>query len=108
MKKAFRIHKLDNVATLLADACEEHVEVIGVAMDKPIYCCEQIGFGHKVAVSEIGSNSDVIKYGVVVGTTTQPISVGHWVHLHNCQSHLDARSRTLEIKTGHFQDVKYE
>jgi altronate dehydratase small subunit len=108
VKKGFRIHELDNVATLLADAAEEDVEIIGIAMDGPIYCCERVSFGHKFAVSDIAPNSEVLKYGVAIGTATQPIRTGQWVHLHNCKSHLDERSGTLDISTGYSQDVKYE
>jgi altronate dehydratase small subunit len=108
MKKAYRIHELDNVATLLADAVEEHVEIIGAPLDKPIYCCERVSFGHKIAVSDINLNSEVIKYGVAIGTATQPIPRGHWVHLHNCESRLDERSRPRDISTGYSQGVKHE
>jgi altronate dehydratase small subunit len=108
MKKAYRIHELDNVATLLADAVEEHVEIIGVTLGEPIYCCERVGLGHKIAVWDIAPNSEVLKYGVAIGTATQAIRTGHWVHLHNCESHLDERSRTVDMSTGYAQDVKYE
>ncbi|MFI5072495.1 MAG: UxaA family hydrolase [Terriglobales bacterium] len=108
MKKAFRIHESDNVATLLADAAEEHIQIIGACVDYPIYCCEPVCFGHKVAVLDISMNSDVVKYGVVIGTATEAIRTGQWVHLHNCRSQLDERSGTLDLHTGSSKDVVYE
>jgi altronate dehydratase small subunit len=108
MKKGFRIHESDNVTTLLADAVKEDIEVIGASLDRPICCCEPVSFGHKIAVFDIAENADVVKYGVVIGTATQPIHAGQWVHLHNCRSRLDERSATLDLHTGSSQDVKYE
>ncbi len=108
MKKSFRIHGSDNVATLLADAVTENIEVIGASLDSPILCCEAVSFGHKVAVFDIADNADVVKYGVVIGTAIQPIHAGQWVHLHNCRSRLDQRSATLDLHTGLSQDVRYE
>lgn len=108
MQKAFRIHELDNVATLLTDIAEEDIQIIGVAVDNPVHSCELIRLGHKIAVDEIAMNSPVIKYGVVIGIASQPIRAGQWVHLHNCRSQLDEHSGTFDLQTGLSQDVKYE
>lgn len=108
MKKGFRIHESDSVATLLADAAEEHIQIIGATVGDPIYCCEPVKFGHKIAVFDIAENADVVKYGIVIGTAIQPIRAGQWVHLHNCRSQLDERSGTLDLHTGSSQDVNYE
>ena len=108
MKKGFRIHESDNVATLLADAGEEYIEIIGAAGKDSIYCRHPIKLGHKVAVSDIPVDRDIVKYGIVIGTAIQPIQAGQWVHLHNCRSRLDERSATLDLATGFSQDVKYE
>ena len=108
MKKGFRIHDSDNVATLLADAGEEYIEIIGASIDEPIHCRQPVSLGHKVAVFDIAPNSEIVKYGVVIGTATQSIQAGQWVHLHNCRSRLDERSATLDLHTGSYQDVKYE
>jgi altronate dehydratase small subunit len=108
MKKGFRIHELDNVATLLADADEEEIQITGASLPGPIHCCQAIGLGHKIAVAEIEPNAPIIKYGVIIGTSTQPIRVGQWVHLHNCRSRFDQRSSSLDLHTGSSQDITYE
>jgi altronate dehydratase small subunit len=108
MKKGFRIHASDNVATLLTDVDNEEIEIVGAPTGDPIYCCEPIRFGHKVAVFDIAVNSGVMKYGVVIGIATEAIQAGQWVHLHNCRSQLDERSGTLDLHTGAAQDVRYE
>ena len=108
MKKAIRIHKSDNVATLLADIVEEDIQIIGIWVDHAIHCSEPVKLGHKVAIAEIAMNSPVIKYGVVIGMASQPIRTGQWVHVHNCRSRQDERSGTLDLHTGLSQDVKYE
>ena len=108
MKKGFRIHESDNVATLLADAVEEQIQIIGAEIDDPIYCGQPVSFGHKVAVFDIAADSEIVKYGIVIGIAIQTIRAGEWVHLHNCRSQLDERSGTLDLHTGSSQDVKYE
>ncbi len=108
MKRAFRIHESDNVATLLADVAEEDIQITGVSVGDAVHCSEPVKLGHKVAVAEIAVNSPVIKYGVVIGMASQSIRAGQWVHLHNCRSRLDERSGTLDLHTGSSQDVKYE
>jgi len=108
MKKGFRIHEFDNVATLLADAADEDIQIIGATIDNPVYCCEPVSYGHKIAVFDVAANADVVKYGVVIGTAIQAIQAGQWVHLHNCKSQLDERSGTLDLHTGSSQDVEYE
>lgn len=108
MKKGFRIHEFDNVATLLADAFDEDIQIIGATIEKPVHCCEPVNYGHKIAVFDIAPNADVVKYGVVIGTAIQAIQAGQWVHLHNCKSQLDERSGTLDLHTGSSQDLKYE
>ena len=110
MKKCFRIHESDNVATLLDDGADkgESFELIGASMDCLVHCCDAMSFGHKVAVFDIPIEGDIVKYGVVIGTATQQIYKGQWVHLHNCRSRIDVRSSTLDPYTGASQDVKYE
>lgn len=108
MKKTFRIHELDNVATLLADVAEEDIHILGGYVDHAVHCSDSVKLGHKVAIADIAMNSQVIKHGVVIGIASQPIRTGQWVHLHNCRSQLDERSGTFDLHSGLSQDVKYE
>jgi altronate dehydratase small subunit len=47
---------------------------------------EDVPFGHKIALVDFESGDDVVKYGETIGTATDPIEPGEWVHTHNCES----------------------
>ncbi len=74
-----RLSDADNVTTLLDDGIDADVLADGTAIDVGI------PFGHKVAIRAIAAGETVRKYGVVIGTATQPIRLGEHVHVHNCR-----------------------
>lgn len=45
-----------------------------------------LGLGHKIACRPIAAGEKIMKYGVSIGSATQPIAPGQHVHLHNMQS----------------------
>ncbi len=47
---------------------------------------DPIPLGHKVALQDVASCSDVIEYGERIGRATQAIAVGAHVHVHNVKS----------------------
>lgn len=47
---------------------------------------EDVPFGHKVALVELVPGDEIVKYGETIGSATDPISPGEWVHTHNCES----------------------
>lgn len=47
---------------------------------------EEIPLGHKVALHDMAEGQDVIEYGRSIGRTTQAISTGAHVHIHNLKS----------------------
>ena len=49
---------------------------------------EDIPPGHKVAVKEIRTEENIIKYGHSIGLAARPIKRGEWVHTHNARSAL--------------------
>lgn len=53
-----------------------------------------IVMGHKIAVVDILSGEEVVKYGQPIGVATENINAGDWVHSHN-------------LKNNH-RDVEYE
>lgn len=57
-----------------------------------------IPFGHKVALTEIGKNTPVIKYGQPIGIASKDINVGQHVHIHNVQYRSDLRFSTVDKK----------
>jgi hypothetical protein len=101
------INAEDNVITLLENAASGPVAVVGETQIKCLELGEPIESGHKVALRTIPAGETVIKYGISIGLATQTIEAGRWVHLHNCRSNLDARSSTLDLKTGAPSDTKY-
>jgi altronate hydrolase len=67
-KDVLNLNPADNVGIVLS---EEH---------------NGIRRGHKVALRAIGVNSAIVKFGHVIGISTQNISVGAHVHVHNVRS----------------------
>jgi altronate dehydratase small subunit len=108
MKSALQVREEDNVATLLEDAAAETVEIVGLHEHRQVALRGAIALGHKVALQAIAAGSAVVKYGVEIGEATVAIEAGDWVHLHNCGSKLDARSKTLDVHTGAPTDTPYE
>jgi hypothetical protein len=104
----FQIHTADNVATLLDDSNGGVVAVLGLSAPDEIHLCEPVQLGHKVALRDIAEGQPIIKFGVPIGTASQPIRAGQWVHLHNCQSNFDKRSATLDLHSGAATDTRYE
>ena len=49
---------------------------------------EDIPFGHKVALRDIGEGENVIKYGFPIGHATAPIKRGAHIHTHNLKTNL--------------------
>lgn len=68
----------DNVTTLLDDATDQRVLSDG----RP--AAAGVPFGHKVALVAIAAGAAVVKYGVVIGHSTEAIQAGEHVHVHNC------------------------
>ena len=47
---------------------------------------EPVPLGHKLARVPIGAGDKIIKYGACIGSATQDVPAGAWVHLHNLAS----------------------
>jgi len=81
------IHKKDNVATALVDLKTGEIlkeEFNGKV--KKIDLKQDIPFGHKISLTKIEVGSPIIKYGEVIGTATELINEGDYVHIHNVES----------------------
>ena len=61
------------------------IDNVGVLLEEQ----NNIPAGHKVALKDIKSGDEVIKYGMVIGKAYKDIKKGEWVHTHNLKSHLD-------------------
>ncbi|MDR2800168.1 MAG: UxaA family hydrolase [Desulfovibrio sp.] len=84
-RSALVIHPDDNVAVVLADiaAGESCLVRNSDGTEYYITALEDIGFGHKIALSGIAGEGGVIKYGEEIGRAGKPVAKGAWVHTHN-------------------------
>jgi altronate dehydratase small subunit len=84
---AIMIKEQDNVATALRDIQPQEKIVVGIGnKTKQIEVQEPIAFGHKFAVQHISLGDHILKYGEVIGRSTQEILVGTHAHVHNIES----------------------
>lgn len=75
------LHELDNVITAL-----EFLPKGTLLAKHNLEILEDIHFGHKISLSQIGKGSKVYKYGAPIGEALQTIPRGAHVHLHNLKS----------------------
>lgn len=80
LRKSLVIDSKDNVAVLLEKAqAKDTIEVGG----KQIELCEDIDFGHKVALCALNPEDNVYKYGEEIGYMLSAVPGGGWIHVHN-------------------------
>jgi altronate hydrolase len=92
MTTALKIHSSDHVATLLeAAAAGERVEIGGAH----VVARADIPKGHKIALRDIATGEEVVKFGFPIGRATAPIEAGDHVHSHNLATGL---SGTLDYR----------
>lgn len=62
---------------------------------------QQVPTGHKIAVRPIAAGEKVLKYGAPIGSATEPIVPGDYVHTHNLKSgYLPTYARGATTSTG--------
>lgn len=82
---AIRIHPQDNVAVaVLPLAAGTMVEVAGAR----VTLTGEVGAGHKLALRAIAAGEPVVKYGFPIGSATEAIAPGAFVHSHNLRTAL--------------------
>ena len=81
MPDFIHIHPKDNVAVALT-AIPAGTEFAGVTARA------DIPQGHKMALTAMAENDQVMKYGFSIGHATAPIAPGDWVHTHNMRTNL--------------------
>ena len=85
--KAIMIEEKDNVATLLSGIEEgSQVQIEISERNFTVQAIDQIPYGHKIALKDIIKGEEVIKYGEVIGRSTDHIKEGSHVHIHNIES----------------------
>ena len=108
VQNAYQVDIHDNVATALTDLEPGAVCLLGNRTQPEITAVEPITAGHKIALQDIAPGEKIIKYNVVIGEATRPVSKGCWVHLHCMKSLYDERSSHLDVHTGAPKDIVYE
>ena len=82
-----QIDPADNVAVALRDIPQGEC----VQTDSgSLRALDDIGSGHKIALTDIPQGADIVKYGTAVGHATRPIRAGEWVHTHNERTNLES------------------
>ena len=84
MIKYIIIDSKDNCGTALENIPQN---VIVDLTNKTIMMNNLIPLGHKFAIMNIKKGDFVIKYGEVIGVSTEDISEGDWIHTHNIASY---------------------
>lgn len=104
MRKSIKIHEADNVIVALEDIAQGETLSAG---DLEITALEPIPAGHKMAVSDIGKGEAVMKYGCRIGTASDTIRKGQWVHTHNVKTALgELLSYTYEPQASQVQETQ--
>lgn len=81
MNNTIKIHVDDNAAVAL-EPLKKGQQAMGITLK------DDIAFGHKFALSGIKKGENVIKYGYPIGSASQNIEEGEWVHSHNLKTNL--------------------
>ena len=85
MQKAIKIHSKDNVAVALQPLKQGEVISLG---GQDVTLVEDIEQGHKFALADLPENTNIIKYGTVIGHTTKEVRTGAHVHVENIKTNL--------------------
>ena len=86
MNNVIVINELDNVGNAVEDIAAGSMAVYFVSDEtRSLRAVDEIPFGFKIALSEIPSGCDIIKYGEVIGSAGRLILPGELVHVHNVE-----------------------
>lgn len=98
MPRAIKLNDKDNVAVAVNDLNKGETVIItfkGQKKLKEVKTKGEIPFGHKLSLSQVTTEEEVIKYGEVIGKATENINEGDYVHVHNVESR---RGRGDQVK----------
>ncbi|GAL20633.1 altronate dehydratase [Vibrio maritimus] len=85
MKAFIKIHSKDNVIVCL----QQHTANQAINVDGDEFILKQdMERGSKVALKSLKVGDAIYKYGNIIGTATQTINCGEWVHTHNMKTTL--------------------
>ena len=79
--KLLILNEVDNIAVLTADS------VAGEILDGiKLIASKNITVGDKIALVDLSPGDKVFKYGFPIGTISQSVQKGEWIHTHNLKS----------------------
>ena len=81
--KLILLHPDDNVLICIAPIAAGERVAVG---DLELRALEDVDVGHKLARRPIAPGEGILKYGAPIGSATQAIAAGEWVHVHNMKS----------------------
>lgn len=82
----FVLHQDDNVATIVSGASEGDAITLRGYEHSTIVAKTVIPRGHKIALRDLPTGTEVIKYGFVVGRMVKDARQGDHIHTQNMQS----------------------
>jgi (2R)-sulfolactate sulfo-lyase subunit alpha len=87
----FIVHdKADNVGVVVVEDVQSGKNLSGWVMETnetiSLPALDPVPLGHKIALSDLESESTILKYGHDVGRTIAPIGAGRHVHTHNLKT----------------------
>jgi altronate hydrolase len=85
MKEFVKINAKDNVVIALKGFAKGDSLLVD---DKQIVLINDVERGHKIALTDIKTGENIIKYGYPIGHATANISTGEHVHVHNVKTNL--------------------
>ena len=86
MKDLIYLNASDNVAVALREIKSGEAVTDGSIT---VTAVTDIPRGHKIALKNLNTNENIIKYGAPIGHATETIAQGAWVHSHNLKTNLD-------------------
>ncbi|MGC3965333.1 MAG: UxaA family hydrolase [Rhodocyclaceae bacterium] len=87
----FVVHdRRDTTGVVVVEGVEAGQTLTGWLMDGDdtlaITVRDAIPIGHKLALKNIATSDDVVKYGEIIGVAIAPISRGEHLHVHNVKT----------------------
>ncbi len=83
MADVIHLHPRDNV--VVAARALGAGSPVGIG-DLTIQVAAPVKMAHKIALAPIAKGAAIFKYGQVIGTATESIAAGDWVHSHNLET----------------------
>ena len=93
MNNIFKINEKDNVAVALCDLEKGYSE-------NGITLADNVPFGHKILLTDIKAGEPVIKYGYKIGTVTENLTAGSYIHSHNLKTSLKENENYIVMICG--------